>query len=289
MNTLSQKKNRPIKQSTIESSLLYKIETKQTITFIEETTEDTISLEVSKRFIKKDNIGYLHEILVEKREQNNIKGTRELGCFLEKLNEKIILYTNSIGQIISIANFGEINEIWTDIKNDFKKKFKSDNDIEKMIERMEIIMSNQKNFLPLFRQTEIATLLFPPIFIKDLVNSNDQNQYFQHKIFPFFYGKYSLPIKLITSLNSQKKIQDSTLSISRVGIINEDIFDEKAVKTMFRNYYKNPTIIADITCKYGEMFYLNNENIIQRGTQLLNTAVGDMFQFGQFTNISFQS
>ncbi|MBQ4820628.1 hypothetical protein [Aquimarina sp. MMG016] len=273
--------NQKLVQSTDTNSLNYKIDTKQTIISMGNSQESLITYEVSKRFIKKDHVGYLFEVLVNKRERNTENCNQEIDDYLFKLQEKVILYTNKIGQIISIANFGEIVETWEDIKNGFRKKFKKDKDIDQVMEKMSLIMSKNDNFLTLYHKSEISALLFPPIYIDGL--ELPDNQVFQYKVIPYLFGMFSAPFKLLTK-HLKKNSDTNLLAIGRSGFIDNSLFEKTAVQLMYREMYKSPSMNADINCNYSDMLYLNQENNIDSGYQLLDISIGEVYSFNQFSN-----
>ncbi|SEM11050.1 hypothetical protein SAMN04487910_4129 [Aquimarina amphilecti] len=267
------------------NSFKYRIETKQTINSMGANKENIIAYEVSKRFLKRDEFGYLFEVLVNTRERKTTDCNQEMDDYLSKLQEKIILYTNEIGQIISIVNFGEIVEIWEDIKRNFRKTFKKTKDIDQIMEKMSLIMSKQDNFLTLYIKSEISSLLFPPIYIDELELLTTGT--LQFKVIPYLFGVFSAPLNMLTKyLKDQSK--NSERIIGRSGFIKESLFERIAIQQMYREIYSSPSMNASINCDCSEMFYINQENNINSSYQVLNVSIGEVYSFNQFTNAVMQ-
>lgn len=275
--------NKSLELAIVKKPLLFRLEKEELTQYFDKETKKMSSIEVSKRFIKKDNVGYLYEVLVKK---NSIEDENDVDAYLSPLFNKILLYTNNEGKIISIPNIGEIQELWTDMRYEFKKKFKKEKDINKIITHMEMMLSEKNFFLTFYYlQTEIATLLFPPIYIKNLLNPNFKR--FQHKLFHYFFNGHFLPFKLLLTSISNHKLKESYDLISRVGFISNELIPIKEIKEVFRKHQDNPFLPAEIQGEYSELFYLKKESkSIEKAMQRMEVIVDDFYTYKLQTKLS---
>ncbi len=266
---------------TEKYSKIYTLEIKQTVTSMNEVSNNTITLDVEKNFIKKDDFGYLFSVIVKKRTQTNTDGLRNMENFLSRLQHKTILRTDETGNIKSIANHEEIKELWNDSQNDFFKKFKRVDDIDNIIKRLNKLFDVKEDFLSLFKQSEIGTLLFPPIYFSEIETNL---KIAQQKFYKDFFGPYLLPFRLQTELHhlSNKK---TPIRFTRFGNIDQKFFNEDEIKLYFRRLYQTYNLSVNFETTYVEIYDLNNSYGIDNAFQLFGVKVGECYSFDQIVTV----
>lgn len=267
------------------NTVFYDIETYSSVTSLEEVRENTLNSKVSKRFIYKNDFGYLYEVNILERKNPDNQGFNEMEGYLSRLQKKLLIYTNDMGSITSIPNIGEIRELWEDSKFEFKKKFKNIHDIHNIVKRMDNILKSKRGFLEVFSQSEIGTLLFPGFYSKTL---QKDKALLQRKFFQNFFGAYTLPILLETQIIKPDHIKNEAIKLIRTGSIEWQFFEEEEVKSFFREILKDYPYINRFDAFYSELYDLNNEHHITNALQLLYIKVGDVYSIDKKTTMILQ-
>ncbi|MFD2561820.1 hypothetical protein [Aquimarina rubra] len=264
-----------------EYSKTYFIEIRQAVKSKQELNENTINIEVDKNFIKKDDFGYLFSIEVQKRTQSDTNGFRGMEDFLSKLQQKIIVYTDETGEIKSIVNHDEIKELWVDSQKEFLNIYRNVKDIKNITKRINELLDSREDFLNLFEQSEIGTLLFPKIYFPDL---RVHKQIFHQKFYRDFFGPFSLPLLIKTELLEENNKKKHT-RVFNEGIIDEQKFQEDAIKLFFRRLYTTYNLIVDFDIIYSELYDLNEKNVIDSVFQIFEVKVGEVYSFNQIVTV----
>ncbi|AXT60390.1 hypothetical protein D1816_08520 [Aquimarina sp. AD10] len=267
------------------NTVFYDIETSTSVKSLEEIRENTLNSKVSKRFIDKNDFGYLYEVNILKKSQSNNQGFNEMEEYLSRLQKNLLIYTNDTGSITSIPNIGEIRELWEDCKFEFKKEFKNIHDIHNIVERMDNIMKSKRGFLEVFLQSEIGTLLFPGFYSRTLQNDK---ALLQRKFFQNFFGAYTLPILLETQIIMPDNIKNKLIKVVRTGSIEWQFFEEEEVKSFFREILEDYPYINRFDAFYSELYDINNKHQITNALQLLYVKVGDIYSIDRKTTMILQ-
>lgn len=263
-------------------SILYEIDTFRYIKSPEDPVENRIQLKVKKSFIRKDNFGYLFSVETIEKKQSNKEDSLNIDYQISNLQNKLILYTNEQGDIISIVNRGQISELWYDKKKEFKKEFKDDiEDIDEFIKGVDAIIKNHKEFLNLVKKSEVATLLFPPIYNCNLLVENAIKQ---EKIFYDFFDTNALPFRIetkTTALNTETK----GYQVIRAGDLNTPKFNNESAAALISNLFEVHTYNIKIEANYFEALDLSEDDIIEEASFLLNVEIPGIYSYRQISKL----
>lgn len=262
----------------------YNIEIRQsTISNGEKSDCATIST-VSKTFIEKNEQGLLYKIIVKNRTQSNKESLRGVENFLSGLLLKVVLvYTDEVGYIKSIANHEEIKEKWVLNRSDFLKRFASIDNLQQMADRMDDLVNSPTDLLDIFKQSDIGTLMFPPVFSESLTRDT---KLIQRKFFYNFFGAYALPLLIETKLIANNVENSSAIKVTRLGKLDRTLFWEDEVKEMFREIYDIFPLNVNLTTSYVELFEFNMDATIDAALQIFSTSVGEIYKFDQVIKLT---
>ncbi|MHA7059019.1 hypothetical protein ACWGOQ_0017470 [Aquimarina sp. M1] len=265
-----------------EYSVVYELDTFRYIKSTEAPVENRIRCKVKKSFIRKDPIGYLFSVEILTRTQSNKEGVLDIENQLAGLQKKLVLYTDQHGDIISIVNRGEIYEEWDDQKNTFKNAYKDDlENIDTFIEGVNAIINNHEEFLNFVKKSEVSTLLFPPIYQQSLLS---QRSVKQQKVMHDFFDTTALPFCIDTRIVARNK-QTMGYQIIRSGDIDNPRFDEESASTLISNLFDVHKYNIKIESNYLETLDLNNDDIIEEATMLLNVEVPGIYNYRQISKL----
>ncbi|KAA1248139.1 hypothetical protein [Aquimarina sp. RZ0] len=265
-----------------EYSVLYEIDTYRYIKSPEEPIENRIQTKIKKSFIRKDPVGYLFSIEVLEREQSNKEDILDIEDQLANLQNKLVLYTDAHGDIISIVNRGEISEEWYDHKTIFKKTNKDSlENVDEFIEGVDSIINDHVEFLNLVKKSEVASLLFPPIYQYNLLAENSIKQ---QKVLYDFFDTTALPFRMDTKVIA---MNEETLGyqIVRSGNIDTPRFDEKSASALISNLFDVHRYNIKIEGDYFEAIDLNDHNIVEEATLLLNIEIPGIYSYRQISKL----
>lgn len=282
MKTLINKNDLIIQQTDVRYSKKYEIEIVQKTVSESDISENTTSFVVEKTLIKTDHIGFLYTLKITERKQSNYEELRAMEDYLSFLQKEIILYTDKLGHLKSIVNLREIEEEWTLCRSEFRKKFKKTPNIDEIVERLNLLFKDMESFTLLFSQSELASLLFPPIYTELLTA---KSHLLQQKNFDDFFGAYTLPLLLKTEVIKLPTKDNQALKISREGTINNHLLKEDEIKQFFRDLYQSYSLIVDLNINYIELFDLDINNTIDYSMQIFSVKVGSIYSFEQFSKV----
>ncbi|WP_299440431.1 hypothetical protein [uncultured Aquimarina sp.] len=279
MNTIQKQDIEFLKK---EYSVAYEIDTFRYIKSTEEPIENRIRCKVKKSFIRKDSIGYLFSVEVLNRTQSNKEDILDIEDQLTNLQKKLILYTDEHGDIISIVNRGEISEEWDDNKNTFKKTYKDSlENVDGFIEGVDAIINDHIEFLNLVKKSEVATLLFPPIYKQNLLS---QESVKQQKVIYDFFDTTALPFRMNTKVVAINE-ETQGYQVIRSGGIDTPKFDEESASSLISNLFDVHKYNIKIESDYLEALDLNNDDIIEEATMLLNVEVPGIYSYRQISKL----
>ncbi|WP_299883874.1 hypothetical protein [uncultured Lacinutrix sp.] len=282
METLVNKNNFIIQQPQLVYSKSYEIEITQKIISESDVNENITSYNVKKSLIKKDAFGFLYSLDITKRKQSNQEGLRGMEYYLSLFQKKIILYVDELGQFKSIVNLKEIEEQWITSRSDFKKRFKKTPNISEIIERLNLLFSDMESFIKVFNQSELVSLLFPPVYTEFLTT---ESYLIQQKNYEDFFGAISLPLLIKTEIIKLPTKDNKALKMSRQGHINKSLFKEDEIKQFFRNHYQKYNLIVDFDINYIELLDLDSKYVIDYAMQIFSVKIGGVYLFEQFSKV----
>ncbi len=263
-------------------SILYEMDTYRYIKSPEEPVENRIQIKVKKTFIRKDDFGYLFSVKVIDRKQSNKDDVLGVEDQLANLQNKLTLYTDEHGDIISIVNRGEISEKWYEQKKFFKKEHKHHiENINQFIEGVDAIIKNHDEFLNLVKKSEINTLLFPPIYQHNLLVEDAIKQ---QKVWHDFFDTTALPVKLDTKVVA---INEDTLGyqIIRSGDIDTPGFDEEKASQLLSTLYDVHKYNIKIDGSYLEALDLSEDDSVEEATSLMNIEIPGVYSYRQISKL----
>lgn len=232
--------------------------------------------------VKKQSIptkhGMFYQLNVLNRKQSNTEGIRAIEQDLFFLQKKLIIQTDAEGNILKIDNLPEIKALWEKSKRDFRKRHKKLEDIDALIRVTDELLENNEEFTNNIKESDIATLLFPPIYSKII---NEEATYEQQKDFSDFFGEVTLPLKLKTTFKQRKK-----LNVLRKGIIDEERFDDQKVTNFFRTLADNYQLGVKVIADYLETYDLDEEHWITHAGQMMTVKIQGLFYYEQLVRVT---
>ena len=282
MTIQSDKKIKEFVISTIERKNSYKIEILQNIALLGEHSGNETTLFVDKRFISKDEHGYLFEIIVNERIQSDLEAFRGLEFEFSKLQSKILIYTNDLGAPIRIANIKALREEWVDIKMDIRKQYQGFHNLAIILSNMDTLINSEDGYLKLFKNSEIGTLLFPSIYYPEL----QERQLLKHKFFLNFFGDIPLPLRTKTEFLSFEE-ESAITKVCKSGSLAVNILDLDGVRKYFKSLYNKHVFIESIDINYAELYDLDAIMEVENAVQIFYLTLADnVYTFDQKVLIS---
>lgn len=262
--------------------------------------ENCVFIRIKKNLQRKNKKGYIYLLEIEERKQYNTQGIRGLENDLAPLLQRIELQTNFEGEITKILNLYEIKTpwFWGSLRSQFLKQHKDKKTIYAIAEEVDTILGSHALFLENFKQSEIATLLFPPIYNKSITVGK---HYTQEKEFSDFFGDIALPLQLSTTLKEYQKPPEADYQfrisqqnntpnkgkakVVRTGIIHPTLFNEQAASRYFKDLTDNYKLITNITAKYLETYDIDQNHHVDYAGQLLSVDIKNLFSFNQIVRV----
>jgi len=239
--------------------------------------ENTVHMTVKKQSIPTKH-GMFYELNVTNRKQSDTEGIREIEQDLFFLQEKMTLQTNAQGEVLKITNLPDIRTLWEKNKKGFRKKYKTLENIDELVAANDELLENSEAFTDNIKQSDIVTLLFPPIYSKII---DEETSYEQEKDFSGFFGEVTLPLKLTTTFKQRKK-----LNVLREGILDDERFDDHKVTNLFRTLADNYQLGVKVIADYLETYDLDEQNWITHAGQLINVKIQGLFYYQQIVRVT---
>jgi len=275
-------KRKDLSLQTNPHSTLYEIDTFKYIKSPEAPIENRIQLKVKKKFVHKDNIGYLFLVEVLERKQSNKEDVLGIEFQISNLQNKLLLYTNHHGEIISIVNRKEIANLWYDQKEEFKKTYKNDlENIDAFIDALDDLIRDNTEFLKLIKKTAVLILLFPPIYQHNLLVKNSVNQ---ENIFYDFFDTSALPFKIDTKVVALNETTQG-YQVVRAGNINTSRFDKESATSLISNLFDVHKYNIKIDANYFEGIDLSENDIVEEASFLLNVEASGVYSYRQMSKL----
>ncbi len=262
-------------------------------------SENRIDLKVKKQLIRQNKKGYVYVLEVLERKQHPLEGIRAMENDIALLQQKLEIQTDFKGEIIQILNLYPIKSLWLweKQKSKFLKRHKSEKSAYKVSTEIDKILEDNALFTAIFKQSEMATLLFPALYQKPMEVGE---QYIYKKNIEDFFSDIPLPLEITTTL---KKHEDSKKQKSNYEIVKKDSsnkgkaqvfrsgtlaeeFDRKAVKKYFRKLADNYKLAVDVAAKYMETYDFDNKHFVDHAGQLLSVQIKGLFSFEQVVRVS---
>ncbi|GAA3509792.1 hypothetical protein GCM10022393_23340 [Aquimarina addita] len=267
---------------TNEDSIIYNIDTFRYIKSPEEPVENRIQLKIKKTYIKKDQMGFLFSVEVLEREQSNKEGVFGIEDQLNQLQNKLILYTDVHGEITSIINCGQISEQWYDQKASFKKAYKDELDtIDDFIVGVDAMINDHFEFLNLVKKSEVATLLFPPIYDHNLVTTASVDQ---QRVWYDFFDTTALPFKINTKITAINQ-NTNGYQLARAGSLDTARFDENKATALMSTLFDVHKYNIKIDLNSFEAYDLNKDHTIAAATLLMNVEIPGVYSYRQISKL----
>jgi len=276
------KKNRDLILSEKEGTILYEFGIAQQIISPEEIIKNRITAEIEKTFIKKDHIGYLYQVKINKRSQSNTEDMLGIEDELAFLEKEIVLYTNDKGKIISIVNRGQIKEDWYFRAKRIQKEYKQIiPEVSKFVYAIEALINDNVAFVSLIQKSEVYSALFPPVYNQNLAKKKTIQQY---KNFDNFFDTTTLPFKIDTVLTGINTLTQGKQMI-RSGKLDTSIFNKTSASELFTKVYGAHEYSLNFKASYLETFDLDQEGEVDKSTIMLGVTVSDIYQLKQISKL----
>jgi len=265
-----------------EKSIIYEIDTFRYIKSPEDPIENRIRYKVKKTFIKKDKIGYLFSLEIIERTQSNKEDIFHIEDQLAVLQKKLAMYVDQHGEIISIVNRGEIAEDWYDQKKFFKKTYQDVyEDIDMLIDGVELIINDAEEFLNMVKKSEVAILLFPPIFNHNLLEKDHDKQ---HQVLYDFFDTTALPFKMDAKVVAFNEVT-SGYQVVRSGELDISRFDEDSASQLISTIFDVHKYNIKIDASCFEAYDLNEDHTVDEATLLLNVEIPGVYSYKQISKL----
>lgn len=222
--------------------------------------------------------GMFYQLNVINRKQSNTEGVRAIEQDLFFLQEKLIIQTDAEGNLLKINNLPEIKVLWEKSKRNFRKKHKKLEDIDTLIKVTDELLENNPAFTNNIKESDITTLLFPPIYSKTI---DEGITYQQKKDFADFFGEVTLPLKLTTTFKQRKK-----LNVLRKGILDEERFEDEKVANFFRTLADNYQLGVKVTVDYMETYDIDKQHWVTHAGQLMAVKIQGLFYYEQIVRVT---
>ncbi len=275
MATVFHEKVKDIVLDNYKVSRHYQMEISTLLVSNEDQVTNEITADVTKTLLKKDDGGAFFSVEVKNRKQPYLEGNALIENELTKLQEKLVVYCTNQGVITSIVNRGQIKEDWHFQKKRIKKAYKGEiEDIDLILEGTDLLLDDRAALLRLISESEIMTLLFPPIYNQELLERKTLDH---DKVFSQFFDEYDLPLTIKTTLLDHKEAVNN--QIIRSGSLNNYEFELAEVKRFFRRLYNAQDLAIDIDVAYVETFDLDIDDNVYAGTQMMGVEIDQLYRY----------
>jgi len=281
MSVTLQQKSLSLSENTDTS--IYDFGLVQQVISPEEISINKITATVEKTFVKKDHLGYLYNIKISNRSQSNTDAMFGLEEKLAFLQNNIVLYTNTQGEIITILNRGQIAEDWYDVAKCIKKDFKYLlPEMKEFLFGIDSLIQDNALFVGMIKKSEIYSALFPPIYDQHLVQKITIEQ--QKKIENFFDSE-TLPLTIQTAITGINK-DNKGKQLIRSGNLDLAQFDKESVSELFTRSYGVHEYALNYDVSYLEVFDLNPKNQVDKANIMLGVKVNNLYQLKQISKLT---
>ncbi|RNL83273.1 hypothetical protein ED312_15430 [Sinomicrobium pectinilyticum] len=272
-----------ITPKTVLSKATYQIDIRQRAAMGSMPQENVVKIIAEKKLLSRDEEGFVYRLHIPERKQSNQEGIRALEYDLSWLQQKLELRTNNQGEVTHIFNLWEIEDIWRANRNRFYQKHKRFSAIEDVMEQTDVLLQNPERFISVFKESEVGSLLFPPLYEE---HTEIGQKTAQHKVFEGFFETVDLPLLLTTTLKRRKELIANNAHLLRKGTLDTDRFDQKRVQKMFRKLADKITLKVGVDLNYLETYDLDRYDWIDYAGQLFRVRIKGLFTFEQIARIT---
>lgn len=271
-----------ISLSTVQRKTTYKLDILQRSILGGIANENKIEIVLEKEFLGEDHKGNVFQIRLQERTHTNKDELHTIEHDLALLKGNLVLRTNKFGEIVDILNLKDIEKDWAKHKSKFYKIHRKFDYIDTIIEETTALLQDKKLFLSLLQETEMATVLFPPIYNTELSVTQEVQQ---EKIITDFFGTEALPLNITTSIKKKDPIGNK-IEILRNGVLNTETFEAYEVRKYFRKLTDNYKLLTEVKVDYIETYDLDRFHWIDFAGQILNVTIKGLFTFQQIVRVT---
>lgn len=271
-----------IRLSTVQQKAGYRLDILQRTKLGGVASENKIQEIFDKEFLGKDHKGDVFQILLKERTHTNTNPLQTIEHDLALLKGNLVLRTNDLGEITKILNLKDIENDWHKHKSKFYKIHRKFEYIDAIMQETTVLLQSPEQFLAIIQETEMATVLFPPIYNTALSENQDIEQ---EKIFTDFFGSEALPLQILTSIKNSDPYAPK-IEILRDGILNTNAFQAEKVQQHFRKLTDTTKLRAKVDIAYIETFDLDMFHWVDYAGQVLSVTIKDLFTFQQVIRVT---
>lgn len=210
---------------------------------------------------------------------NTTNSTNELRAIendLKELQKNIDVQVNSKGEIVKVINLPEIRAYWGNFRDDFKRKYRNNPRlVDDVVATTEELLKSTKQFTNNFKETDFATLLFPPL-------PNAVSTASELKTFPNFFDVEAL--KLFIN-NNVSEGSNGVTHLKRIGSLLNDEEYLRSVRSYFTDLFDNYKLLVRPKVDYVETFDFDTDNWVTHAGQILSVDIKNVFQYSQIVRL----
>jgi len=199
---------------------------------------------------------------------------------LIKLKEKLILETDSLGQIVKIKNINDVKRRWAYLKEELAKKYQGQRHYKNIIRNINTLFKKEDAYAKTLRYSFPYDMLFQNIYDKDY--SEPQESYFE--IPSFFIA--NLPIKTVQQIDSQS-IDKKQWVISEKGELDISKFDQPRFDNAIKNLRQEVRARTQVEVKYLKKAEIDVEDgWVNQGFSFVSATVPGFIYREEITEIT---
>ncbi|GAD05024.1 hypothetical protein HQ45_07985 [Porphyromonas crevioricanis] len=270
----------PDAYKTIET---YRMEALQRVVLGGLPNENRVRSEIKKILTDTAKNRFVYRIEISGWEQSNMDGIRRAEASTVMLWDGVLIETDNTGAIIRIINQNEIAEKWYRMRPQVEKNLTFLENKAEVLASIDNLCIAPEELKTVFEESDMGTLLFPPMY-NCLEKPGDSIE--QHKSYHDFFGKVSLPIRIITTLKRWDILKDK-VTIIREGQLDEPIFDHREMARHFKVLADDLSIKAGKPIlRYVETFDLDGYRWITHSGLVFSVEIPNLFHYEKILRLT---
>lgn len=268
---------------TYKTVEIYRMEALQRVVLGGLPNENRVKSEIKKVLTDTAKDRFVYRIDILGREQNNVDEIRRAEALTAMLWDGVIIETDYTGAIIHIINQNEIAEKWHRVRPQVEKDLAFLENKADVLASIDDLCTTPEELRMAFEESDMGTLLFPPIYNR-LEKPGDSIE--QHRSYHDFFGKVSLPIRIITTLKRWDILKDKA-TIIREGQLDEPIFDHREMARHFKVLADDLSIKAEKPIlRYVETFDLDGYRWITHSGLVFSVEIPSLFHYEKILRLT---
>lgn len=215
--------------------------------------------------------------------------------FYKKIHPVVIMKISKTGEITEVLNQGDIAFNWSRHKKQITKLVKKLPFAEKMMQELEYLIFDEKEFLEAFRGKAEFKLLFPVIYE---INYEKNKKYIKSEPCDELALRTNIPLQIEYNWNGEKNI-DSDNVVKFQGKLNEEKFseikedetesDEDKLRKMVRTLKDDSTAKYRPEIKQAGFYCLNQTHSIRKSLEVIKVKIPEFIYRDRLTSLTIQN